>query len=359
MQPPSPPYHAPFNDLAGSDVHERQADFVLKVEQVYEPKRGLLVKLNADAGVLSLAHNFAWITGGGRNHIFQATEVGSIYIDATRVVLITNNIEGHRLQLEELSGLDLEVLRHSQLFVQAVATSIANGSSVQFDTDGSFDNALAPLRQALTPLDIRRFRQLGHDCSSILSHVSRTHVRPGLTEWAIGAAISQACVGRGIDVVVLLVAADDRVDAIRHPLPTTNVLRHKAMLVLCGGRGGLIASLTRMVYFSQDTRIPDDLRKRHDAVTFVDAAALAATAAPLATSGDDGIAPNQAFAWNPSIAGTKSEDTVLLVEGGGRIEVLTADGDWPQVRHTMGGITYSRPDVLHIQVDAAGNPLPK
>ncbi|RHZ41902.1 hypothetical protein DYB31_016322 [Aphanomyces astaci] len=334
--------------------------------------------------------------------------VGSIYIDATRVVLITNNIEGHRLQLEELSGLDLEVLRHSQLFVQAVATSIANGSSVQFDTDASFDNALAPLRQALTPLDIQRFRQRGHDCSSILSHVSRTHVRPGMTEWAIGAAISQACVGRGIDVVVLLVAADDRVDAIRHPLPTTNVLRHKAMLVLCGRRGGLIASLTRMVYFSQDTRIPDDLRKRHDAVTFVDAAALAATAAPLATSGDvfraiqaaytstgfanewtlhhqgggtgyksrewkatptsevgaarvfpDGIAPNQAFAWNPSIAGTKSEDTVLLVEGGGRIEVLTADGDWPQVRHTMGGITYSRPDVLHIQVDAAGNPLPK
>ncbi|ETV63663.1 hypothetical protein H257_19404 [Aphanomyces astaci] len=135
-----------------------------------------------------------------------------------------------------------------------------------------------------------------------------------------------------------------------------------------------------MVYFSQDTRIPDDLRKRHDAVTFVDAAALAATAAPLATSGDvfraiqaaytstgfanewtlhhqgggtgyksrewkaiptleDGIAPNLAFAWNPSIAGTKSEDTVLLVEGGGRIEVLTADGDLPQVRHTMGGIT--------------------
>ncbi|RQM19901.1 hypothetical protein B5M09_013996 [Aphanomyces astaci] len=203
--------------------------------------------------------------------------------------------------------------------VQAVATSIANGSSVQFDTDGSFDNALAPLRQALTPLDIRRFRQLGHDCSYILSHVSRTHVRPGLTEWAIGAAISQACVARGIDMVFLLKAADDRVDAIRHPLPTTNVLHHKAMLVLCGRRGGLIASLTRM----------------------------------------DGITPNQAFYWNPSIAGTKSEDTVLLVEGGGRIEVLTADGDWPQVRHTMGEITYSLPDVLHIQVDAAGNPLPK
>ncbi|ETV87198.1 hypothetical protein H257_02171 [Aphanomyces astaci] len=400
MQPPSPPYHAPFNDLAGSDVHEGQVDFVLKVEQV----RGLLVKLNADAGVLSLAHNFAWITGGGRNHIFQATEggVGSIYIDATRVVLITNNIEGHRLKLEELSGLDLEVFEepwHMCQSVQAVATSIANGSSVQFDTDGSFDNALAPLRQALTPLDIRRFRQLGHDCTV------HTHVRPGLTEWAIGAAISQACVARGIDMVFLLKAADDRVDAIRHPLPTTNVLHHKAMLVLC------------------DTRIPDDLRKRHDAVTFVDAAALAATAAPLAISGyvfraiqaaytSTGFAneytlhhqgggtgyksrewkatptsevgaarvfpveigqvctglvcvsrmaslQTKRFYWNPSIAGTKSEDTVLLVEGGGRIEVLTADGDWPQVRHTMGEITYSRPDILHIQVDAAGNPLPK
>lgn len=38
---------------------------------------------------------------------------------------------------------------------------------------------------------------------------------------------------------------------------------------------------------------------------------------------------NQAFAWNPTIAGTKSEGTTLLTEQGP--EVITVTGDWPIV----------------------------
>jgi hypothetical protein len=34
-----------------------------------------------------------------------------------------------------------------------------------------------------------------------------------------------------------------------------------------------------------------------------------------------------AFAWNPTIQGAKSEDTVLVTENG--FEVLTATGEWP------------------------------
>ncbi|ETW05876.1 hypothetical protein, variant [Aphanomyces invadans] len=280
---PSPPYYAAFMD--GSAAHDRQQDFLLKVHRV----RALLVTLNAAAGVLSLAHNFAWITGGGRSHIFHASEggVGSIYVDATHVVLITNNIEAKRLLNEELSGLDLQVFEEpwqNAQNVHTVASTFAEGGVVLLDMDSAFDNALAPLRQVLTPLDIRRYRQLGRDCSAVLSNVSRSIARPGLSEWAIAAAISQAAVAKGIDVVVLLVAADDRVDAIRHPLPTTKIIQNKVMLVLCGRRGGLIASLTRLVHFSQEVAIPEDLRQRHDAVTFVDAMALSATASPSASS---------------------------------------------------------------------------
>jgi Xaa-Pro aminopeptidase len=42
---------------------------------------------------------------------------------------------------------------------------------------------------------------------------------------------------------------------------------------------------------------------------------------------DDEIESGMAFAWNPSVAGAKVEDTLLLTGAGGR-EVVTRDG-WP------------------------------
>jgi len=60
-------------------------------------------------------------------------------------------------------------------------------------------------------------------------------------------------------------------------------------------------------------------------------------ATPTATERIEG---NQAFAWNPSIAGTKSEDTILLSDKG--TEIISQVGDWPCTE--VDGI--KRPDIL-------------
>ncbi|MFU8772374.1 MAG: aminopeptidase P family protein, partial [Anaerolineales bacterium] len=52
----------------------------------------------------------------------------------------------------------------------------------------------------------------------------------------------------------------------------------------------------------------------------------------------------QAYAWNPTISGVKSEDTILVGED--RNQVLTAIPDWPAIRVTVGGIEIERPDIL-------------
>jgi Xaa-Pro aminopeptidase len=153
------------------------------------------------------------------------------------------------------------------------------------------------------------------------------------------------------------------------------------MLVLGARRWGLIASLTRLVRFGE----PDEaLRRRHAAVTAVDAALIQATR-PGAIAGDifqAGVAayaeqgfpdewtrhhqggatgyagrdyratahtnavvqPLQAFAWNPTIAGTKSEDTILATEGGP--EILTATRDLPTQWGEWEGARLARPDIL-------------
>jgi len=54
----------------------------------------------------------------------------------------------------------------------------------------------------------------------------------------------------------------------------------------------------------------------------------------------------QAFAWNPSITGTKSEDTILTAPGGGAPEFLTQPLDWPATDVEWGGGTVARPDIL-------------
>ena len=142
------------------------------------------------------------------------------------------------------------------------------------------------------------------------------------------------------------------------------------MLVVCAERRGLVVCLTRLVHFGA---LPAELEHRHEAVCQVDAALHAATVpgarwcdllgiaqrayakhgfgdewklhhqggpmgyAPrdfLATPSETRtVCERQLVGWNPSITGTKSEDT--LVSGG---EVLTAMHDWP-----MRG---SRPDIL-------------
>jgi antitoxin VapB len=156
------------------------------------------------------------------------------------------------------------------------------------------------------------------------------------------------------------------------------------MVVVCARRWGLIASLTRMVYFGR--ALGADLAARHRAVQQVDAAFILATREGRAVgevfvdgltcydangfrdewrhhhqggpTGYQGrsykarageqrrVLGNQAFAWNPSIAGTKSEDTVLAPSGGGSPELLTPPLDWPTREIEWGGETVPRAEIL-------------
>jgi antitoxin VapB len=179
------------------------------------------------------------------------------------------------------------------------------------------------------------------------------------------------------------VAFDERIDRYRHPIPTLKKLEARAMVVLCARDKGLIVNLTRML---QVGKVSEDLRKKHDAVCRVDTV-LNLASRPEATLGEifaRGVAQYEAegfgdewrlhhqggttgyegrdakgtpgctialkaptaVAWNPSITGTKSEDTFLVTQAG--IENLTESKDWPQVSAETDLGTLSRCDILEI-----------
>jgi Metallopeptidase family M24. len=58
------------------------------------------------------------------------------------------------------------------------------------------------------------------------------------------------------------------------------------------------------------------------------------------------VVDGQAFAWNPSITGSKVEETCIASNGG--IEIITTTPGWPSVLGDSGGREYLLPDVLSL-----------
>jgi hypothetical protein len=65
----------------------------------------------------------------------------------------------------------------------------------------------------------------------------------------------------------------------------------------------------------------------------------------LVNEGTDAlVVENQAMAWNPSITGAKTEDTIIATSRGPII--LSGTDDWPELEVEIGGVTIPRPDIL-------------
>ena len=58
------------------------------------------------------------------------------------------------------------------------------------------------------------------------------------------------------------------------------------------------------------------------------------------------VTVGQAYAWNPSITGAKSEDTILV--GSERNEVMTEISGWPMLSIDIDGQSIQRPAILEI-----------
>jgi len=56
------------------------------------------------------------------------------------------------------------------------------------------------------------------------------------------------------------------------------------------------------------------------------------------------VQENQAFAWNPSITGTKSEDTMLATAEGPLL--LSRPAIFPTLEIQAGGYSFTRPGIL-------------
>jgi Xaa-Pro aminopeptidase len=365
----------------------RQEEFAAKLARV----RALLSEQHLGAAILSRRSNFAWLTCGGQNHVAAASEfgAGSLIVTRDQVFLLSNNIENTRLFEEECHGLSLVPLAfpwHLESVEKPSMLQMALGS-FPFGSDGigggtDLSAGITQLRHPLLNPEVDRYRALGREAEEVMNRVCRS-LRKGMTEYQVAAELAAGCLDRGMDSTVRLIAFDERIDRFRHPVPTGKTLEERALVALGARRSGLIVSLSRMVSLKP---ISEELRRRHEAVCRIDTV-FNLSSQPGATLGgilSKGIAQYEregfgdewhlhhqggltgyegrdvratpeckvalsaptAVAWNPSITGTKSEDTFLVTENG--VENLTASSDWPKVRAETDIGMLERYDILEV-----------
>ena len=340
--------------------------------------RDLLDKHGVDALLLRRVSSFAWATCGAASYVNTATTEGaaSLLITREHLYLVTSNIEAPRLEQEEKladQGWEFQVSPWDdpQRRLQGLTSVFSLASDIPFPGSKDISTEIAHLRAHLTQEEGERFRQLGHLCAETLTAVAQ-EIHPGLNEYQLVALLGNQAQQRGIQPIVNLIATDKRTYHFRHPLPTEKILDKYAMLVLSGRRWGLVCSITRLVHFGP---LPADLRERISATAQVNATliantrpgrrlsdvfaqgqqAYAAAGFPdewrqhhqggvagyepreyLATpTSPDIIAQGQALAWNPSIAGAKMEDTILV--GMQSNEILTSTQLWPVISIQIPG----------------------
>lgn len=349
--------------------------------------RNLLVASNLDAILLRRADNFSWATCGADPHINTADSLGiaSLLITRTDHFVVTNNIEATRLMQEEGLGERGWEFKVSPWYERDdQIAGLAQGMKLGADTNVShakdLSSEIASIRSHLTPEESDRYRELGKLCAQGMQQ-SIEAVKPGMSEYEIAGVLAQSVESKGVQVVVNLIATDERIFSYRHPLPTAKKLKSYAMLILCGRKWGLICSVTRLVHFGT---LPGEIRQKAESVARIDAEMIAATR-PGHTLGDvfsqaqsayatagfpdewklhhqggsAGYAPRevtatpastepillgQAFAWNPSIAGAKSEDTILVGEESN--EIITEMAEWPIIEVQVDGQILKRPAIL-------------
>ncbi|MFZ5819019.1 MAG: M24 family metallopeptidase [Chloroflexota bacterium] len=328
----------------------------------------LLDKYNAEAVLLRRVSSFAWATSGAASYVNTAATEGaaSLVITREKRYVAANNVEAPRLQGEE--RLDRQgwefVISPWETPLKGLNTLLAGKtllSDVPFANAQDVSAEISRLRSRLTPEERERFRELGRLCAESITAAAQA-IQPGMTEYELAARLGGETQKRGIQPIVNLIASDER--RYRHPLPSAKKLEKFALLVLSGRQRGLVCSLSRMVHFG---KIPADLERKIHAAAQINAAFIArsrpgASLGELlamgqaayaeagfpgewrhhhqggvtgyepreyiaASGGADVLAAGQALAWNPTVAGAKMEDTILVGETGN--EILTSTPLWP------------------------------
>jgi Xaa-Pro aminopeptidase len=335
--------------------------------------------------------NFSWLTAGGLNMVSVATEIGvtSLLVTLSDHYVISNRIEAQRMMNEEeLASLKFKLLSYEWYedkeaeLVREAAGDGKIGCDVGVGGYINVDAHFKELRYELTQGEIDRYLFMGGKLSTAIEKVL-LDVKPEETEAEITGRLCAELWKDRIDPVGYMAAADDRARLYRHPIPTMNRVKKYMMLCINARYKGLVTTITRLAHFGDvpislqqqyrenveiecimiaNTRIGEEIRtplmaaiEAYKKIGLSEEWKLHHQGGSMGYYGRDIrvtpintelIRKNQAFCWNPTISGTKSEDGFIVTPDGP--VMITNPVLFPNIRLEMEDYEFVRPAILSI-----------
>lgn len=359
-------------------------EFITKLNRI----RTALHEQNLFGCYIKRQDNFAWLTCGGINYVGPG-DYGNcgLLVTEDHLYAITNNIEAPRMRDEEhLETLGFQIhhgLWYDRSFEKNEIEKLCNGKPIGSDLPGyakDLTAVLRLLRASLTEEEIQRYITGGEKVSRIMEETA-VSARPGETEWEVASIAASRAWEEGIEPLSVFCSSDERILQYRHAISSSKIIRDRMQLGCNMRYKGLIIGCTRFVNFKP---VDGKLRKQYQDNTEISCRMIEHTisgepyTAPLLAGkqayetlgykeefakhhqgGSIGyqmrdcrvdfdcteiIADNQAFCWNPSITGTKSEDTIITTPE--KLLFVTRPYLYPTIQVQTGTGTYIRADIL-------------
>lgn len=336
-----------------------------------EKLRSWLSGTDYDGVILARRDNFKWITKENANAVCTNTEAGVAYLvirkdgqidlvadssDCPRMEKEQNTLGARAILVPWYEGMDAFFAAYCEDGKYASDTGIAGTVNVQTE--------LINVRMQLSGYELERYREIGQECAKIVEQTAMD-AKPGQTEEEVANLLKARCIEKGISPDCVLVGSDERILDYRHPVPTDKKIEKSLLVVLGGEKYGLNISITRIVYFDE---VPAEIKERMAQTQKVFAAMQLVMKDGMSyqeyfakvqeiyaqcgypeewkmhhQGGPTGygcrefvvtpdckliLKKNQAYAWNPTIQGTKCEETTYLGEQG--LEIFTKTDNWPR-----------------------------
>jgi Xaa-Pro aminopeptidase len=350
--------------------------------------RNLMREQKLSGIYLKRQDNFSWLSCGGRNYV-GIGETGNCGLLVTEDALfaITNNIESPRMadeeHLEELGFAIHAGTWHNNGFEAAALEKLAGKAlGLDFSSPLGINEAeqVKRLRFSLTEAELERYRETGYLASLSLEETAAS-IRPGESEYEIVGRLSRSIASCGLALHSALCAADARIYNYRHSVPTEKRVKQRCQLGGNFAKYGLVVCLTRYVNFAPvSAELRGQLRLnqeidlvfiknsipgknyQHPFLAGKEAYAQRGYAGEFDKHHQGGpigyqprdyrvdfshegiIQENQGFCWNPSITGTKSEDTVVVKTDG--FEFISRPVIFPKTEVQLDGTSSIRADIL-------------
>ncbi|HKM07779.1 MAG TPA: M24 family metallopeptidase [Sphaerochaeta sp.] len=363
----------------------KKEELKIKLDRI----RSMMLILGIDGVFLKRQDNFAWLTCGGQNYLGWG-EMGmcGLLVTQSETHSITNIIEKQRMIDEEkLEDMGFRIHAGNWFetdFEQKTLAKLVPSGKIALDfTSGigaNIEGEIKKLRLSLTESEVERMREVGYLATLALEEGAAS-LRPGDTEIEAVKRITMSLYDHGMEFTSLMCAADERLYKYRHAIATDNRIKERVQIGGNMRKWGLTVCLSRYVNF---VPVTDELLRQYrlnqeiDCTLMVNSVPGRPYTDPLKASqalyekhglaneflkhhqgGPIGyanrdyrvtfdlsgtIVENQAFCWNPSITGTKSEDTIVVKKHS--FEFMTRPILFPKNEVIVDGKTFIRPDIL-------------